>query len=257
MPNLIQLDSSRPGVTVLALNRPDRRNALSIDLMRQLCDALAQLAADPTQRVAVLRGEGPVFCAGLDLREAADDSLTHASGELVRRVLQTIRESPLVTICAAHGSVLAGGVGVMAACDVVVAAEDLQIGLPEVRRGLVPALITGILRDKVRDGDLRDLCLVTDPIDVRRAQQIGLVQRIVPSASLRAEALALADCVLKGGPHAVRRTKSLLNELADAPPGDRMDFLQTAHHEVRQGDEAREGLAAFLEKRQPNWATDN
>jgi methylglutaconyl-CoA hydratase len=224
--------------------------------MQELCGAIDRLSADRAQRVLILRGAGAAFCAGLDLREAADPALNEASGRQVAKTLLAVRNAPLVTICAAHGSALAGGGGLMAACDIVVASDDLRIGFPEVRRGLLPALITGILRDRVRDGDLRELFLAAEPIEAGRALQIGLVQRVVPADRLLEDALALARSVLAGGPESVRQTKRLLNELADEAPGEMMDHLLQAHHAARKTDEAREGLAAFLEKRQPNWKVE-
>lgn len=256
MTELILAQPVQAGVTVVALNRPDRRNALSIELMRQLCEAIDRLAADPAQRVVILRGEGPVLCAGLDLHEAADVTLAEESGRLVERTLRTLRETPLITICAAHGSALAGGAGLMAACDLAVAADDLWIGFPEVRRGLLPALITGVLKDKLRDGDLRDLFLVAEPIDAQRARQIGLVQRVVPAEKLLAEATSLAQCVLKGGPQAVRGTKQMLNELRQVPPGDLTAHLLKVHHAARESEEAQEGLVAFLKKRATRWTSE-
>jgi methylglutaconyl-CoA hydratase len=197
-----------------------------------------------------------VFCAGLDLSEAADLTLAEESGHLVERTLRTLRETPLVTICAAHGSALAGGAGLMAACDLAVAADDLWIGFPEVRRGLLPALITGVLQDKLRDGDLRELFLVAEPIGAQRALEIGLVQRVVPAGQVLGEATTLAQSVLKGGPEAVRGTKQMLNELRQVPPADLTGHLLQVHHAARESEEAREGLAAFLKKRATRWTSE-
>ena len=196
---------------------------------------------------------------GTDRREARawiDVARTEESGRLVERTLRTVRESPLVTICAAHGSALAGGAGLMAACDLAVAADDLWIGFPEVRRGLLPALITGVLKDKLCDGDLRDLFLVAEPIGAQRALQIGLVQRVVPAGQVLAEATSLAQSVLKGGPQAVRGTKRMLNELRRVPPDELTSYLLKVHHEARESDEAREGLVAFMKKRATRWTSE-
>jgi methylglutaconyl-CoA hydratase len=227
-----------------------------MELMRQLCATIDHLAADESQRVVILRGEGPVFCSGLDLQEAADFEQAESSGRLVERTLRTLHKTPLITICAAHGSVVAGGAGLMAACDVVVAADDLWIGFPEVRRGLLPALITGVLKGKVRDGDLRDLFLVAEPINARRALQIGLVQRVVPADKVLAEATSLALNVLKGGPQALRQTKQMLNQLDEIPPANLTAHLLHLHHATRESEEAREGLVAFLKKRATRWTSE-
>lgn len=249
----LKIEQPRPGVTVLALNRPERRNALSRALMDGLCHTLPMLAADPAQRVVIVRGNGPVFCAGLDLKEASDPQTADGSAELVLRTLQALSETPLVTIAAAHGAAYAGGGGLMAACDIVVAADTLRIAFPEVRRGLLPALVSVILRRKLRDGDLRELLLLGEPIDAPRALAWGLVQRVVPESELFSEALRIAATLLEGAPQAVRDTKRLLAELHVTPEAERFDRALAFHHHARAGDEAKEGMAAFLEKRRPDW----
>lgn len=251
---VLRVEPIRSGVQALILNRPDRRNALSIDLMRRICEAIERLSADSDQRVLVLRGEGPVFCAGLDLREASDLETAEQGPEWVGRLFSALRSTPLVTICEAHGAAMAGGAGLLAACDFAVAADDLRIGFPEVRRGLVPALVSTVLRNKLRDGDLRELFLLAEPIDAPRALEMGLVHRVVPANQMRDEVLRLTDRILKGGPQAVRNTKRLLVELGISADSDAPRIAHRYHLEARVGEEAREGLAAFLEKRSPRWA---
>lgn len=253
MSALIRVQSLTRNLTEVVLCRGERRNALSVVLLEQLCAALESLAADKDQRVVILRGEGPVFSAGLDLLEAANDALIERSAAGVGRALRTLRESPLISIAAVHGGAYAGGAGVMAACDIVVAADNAQVGFPEARRGLLPALIARILGTKVRDGDLRDVFLVGEPISAQRAQQLGLVQRIVPADQLLSEARRLAEAVLAGGPETIRITKRLLNDLYDRQSEQGGHALEELHLTARRSTEAREGLAAFAEKRLPNW----
>jgi methylglutaconyl-CoA hydratase len=253
MSDLIRIETLDTAVTAVALNRPERRNALGIELLGQFCAAIERLANDRAQRVVIVRGEGPVFCAGMDLREAADPSRVEQSAEAIQRSLHLLRGTPLVTIAAVQGGAYAGGAGLMAACDIAIAADDAKIGFPEGRRGLLPALIYGVLHDKLRDGDLRDLLLTGDTIDARRAQQVGLVQRVVPANRLPEEALAAARSVRAGGPETIRRTKAMLNAgLHDAGDPAASHSLRE-HLAARLSDEAREGLAAFLEKREANW----
>ena len=250
---LVLVETLEPGVSVVTLNRPERRNALSIALMRELCEAIQSLAADPRERVVILRGAGPAFCAGLDLQEAADPQLIDSSADGVKRTLSIIRETSLITICAAHGGAIAGGAGLMAACDLAVAADDLKIGFPEVRRGLVPALVSTVLCDKLRDGDVRELFLLGELISAKRAKKMGLVQRVVPAAQVLGEAQRLARTILLGGPESVRQTKRLLNLHATVEADERVEEFIALHLQARRSDEAREGAAAFLEKRPPNW----
>lgn len=251
---LVLVEPLEPGVSVVTLNRPERRNALSIALMRELCEAIQNLAADPRERVVILRGAGPAFCAGLDLQEAADPQLIDASADCVKRTLSTIRETSLITICAAHGGAIAGGAGLMAACDFAIVANDLKIGFPEVRRGLVPALVSTVLCDKLRDGDVRELFLLGELISAERAREMGLVQRVVPAKQVLNEAQQLAQTILWGGPESVRQTKRLLNLHANVEADERVEEFIASHLQARRSEEAREGAAAFLEKRLPNWA---
>ena len=251
---LVLLEPLDLGVSVVTLNRPERRNALSIALMHELCAAIQSVAADPRERVVILRGAGLAFCAGLDLKEAADPNLIDSSADAVRRMLSTVRETSLITICAAHGGAIAGGAGLMAACDLVVVSDDLKTGFPEVRRGLVPAIVSTVLCGKLRDGDVRELFLLGELISAQRAWEMGLVQRVVPTERVFAEAQQLARTILLGGPESVRQTKRLLNLHANVEADERIEDFIASHLQARRSEEAREGAAAFLEKRSPNWS---
>ena len=252
----------RPGVAVLTFNRPERRNALSIAMLRRLAGELEWLAAEPAVRVVILRAEGPVFSAGLDLSEAANPDLAGESARCVGAAIHALRQSPLVSIAAVHGGAYAGGAGMVAACDMAVGADDLKIGFPEAQRGLLPALIAAALRSKVREGDLAELFLVGNAIDARRAREIGLLQRVVAPERLLEEALLMAEGVLKGGPRTIVDTKALLRRLyghESARHGADADGAARAieeHLEARQSPEAAEGLRAFLEKRPPRWTNE-
>lgn len=252
--SFLLLERHRPGVVDIVLNRPERRNALTVHLMDELASAMVRISADPSNRVLVLRGAGPVFCAGLDLVEASNISLAEAGAEGFARALRSLIETPLITIAAAHGVAAAGGAGLLAACDFAVATEGLKVVFPEVRRGLVPAMVATILRRKLSDADLREILLLGEPIGTARAQAMGLVTRVVAEGSERAEAARLADLILQGAPQAVRSTKELLAELSAAPPGDGLQIAKEYHVQARVNSEAWEGLAAFLEKRPPDWA---
>lgn len=253
MPDLVRVEPLRPGVVALTLDRPERRNALSIALLEALVRELEAVHAAGAARVVILRGAGPVFSAGLDLAEAADPGLVEESARRVAATLHALRHSPLVSIAAVHGGAYAGGAGLVAACDLAVAAADAKIGFPEARRGLLPALICEPLREKVRAGDLAELFLVGEAIDAERARQLGIVQRVVPAERLMDEALALAAGVLAGGPRTITHTKALLRAAyAQAAPTAASPIAE--HLAARRSAEAAEGLAAFLEKRPPAWS---
>ncbi|MEX2172513.1 MAG: enoyl-CoA hydratase/isomerase family protein [Pirellulales bacterium] len=250
---LIQLEERADGVVIVTLDRPAKRNALHVALMESLCAAMDRLAGNATCRVVIVQGAGPVFCAGLDLTEAAQPDFAEQSAEAVARMLRTVADSPLVTIAVAHGAALAGGAGLMAACDFVVATEDLRIGFPEVRRGLVPALVSTVLRQRVQESSLRELLILANEIDAPRALQMGLIDRIARPGELLDVAHAIATQILMAAPNAVRLTKQLLLETRELPQGDALRLALDFHSQARGSDEAREGLAAFAERRSPNW----
>jgi len=187
--SLVQVEERTPRVRVVALNRPDKRNALSIPLLAELSKAVEEADRDPAVRAIVLRGAGPAFCAGLDLQEAAQAEKAEESAECVARALAALHRSPKVTVAAVHGAAMAGGAGLMTACDLIVAAEGTRIGYPEVRRGLVAALVMSFLVRRVREADARELLILAEPIDARRALEIGLVNRVVAADAVMDEAL--------------------------------------------------------------------
>jgi methylglutaconyl-CoA hydratase len=254
-PRLILAQPDGRDATILTLNRPDKRNALSIGLLEQLVAAVAAAESDPGQRILLIRGAGPVFCAGLDLAEAANGALGRRSAKLVAQSLLAISGSRLVTIAAVHGAAVAGGAGLMSACDMAVAASDTRIGYPEPRRGLVAGLVMTFLRRQIRERDAREILLTGEVFSAGRALEIGLVNRVAPTPEAAfAEARRLADLVRQGGPLAVSRTKALLAGLWHRPVRADLDRALKAHIKARDSEEAAEGIAAFMEKRPPKWA---
>ncbi|HEY1763271.1 MAG TPA: enoyl-CoA hydratase/isomerase family protein [Opitutaceae bacterium] len=251
---LVTVEADGRDATVLKLNRPEKRNALSIGLLEELVAALASAEADPAQRLLYVRGAGPAFCAGLDLDEAADPARAHRSAELVARALLALSASRLVTIAVVHGAAIAGGAGLMSACDLAVASADTRIGYPEPRRGLVAGLVMTFLRRQIRERDAREILLTGEIFSAERARDIGLLNRVAPSADAALdEARRLGDAVRQGGPQAVSRTKALLSDLWHRPLKDDLDRALAAHLEARGSAEAAEGLAAYFEKRPPRW----
>ena len=253
-PSLVLVEADGRDATVLKLNRPEKRNALSIGLLEQLVAAVAAAEADPAQRLLYLRGSGPAFCAGLDLDEAADQALGHRSAELVARALLSLSTTRLVTIAVVHGAAIAGGAGLMSACDIAVAAADTRIGYPEPRRGLVAGLVMTFLRRQIRERDAREILLTGEILSAQRAREIGLLNRVAPSADAALEeARRLGEAVRQGGPQAVSRTKALLADLWHRPVKDDLDRALAAHLEARGSAEAAEGIAAYFDKRPPRW----
>jgi methylglutaconyl-CoA hydratase len=238
------------------LNRSERRNSLTIELLTELVAAIKAASDKPRQRVLILRGAGAAFCTGLDLKEAADDKKAHATAEMVAQTLVTLSQTRLITIAAIHGAAVAGGAGIMSACDFVVAAEKTRIGYPEVRRGLVAGLVMTFLRRQVGERNMRELLLGSELIDATRAKEIGLVNRVVPNDEMMNESLKFANSVLQGAPRALEQTKKLIEELWSSSVEEDVDVALKHHMQARESAEAREGIAAFNEKRKPNWIVE-
>ena len=252
---VVLIEKQSPQITVITLNRPERRNALTVELLTELCAAIKVASDEPQKRVVILCGAGAAFCTGLDLKEAADQTKAHATAEMVANTLIAISQTHLVTIAAVHGAAVAGGAGIMSACDFVVAAERTKIGYPEVRRGLVAGLVMTFLRRQVGERNMRELLLGSELIEVERAKAIGLVNRVVARNDLMTAALKFADSVLQGAPSAVAQTKRLIDELWWRSVKDDVDLALRYHMQARESAEAREGIAAFNEKRKPNWVS--
>jgi methylglutaconyl-CoA hydratase len=250
---VVLIEKQSPQITVVTLNRPERRNALTIELMTELTTAIETAAADENQRVLILRGAGKAFCTGLDLNEVAEMMKAHASAELVAKMLVTLSQTRLITIAVVHGAAVAGGAGIMSACDFVIAAERTKIGYPEVRRGLVAGLVMTFLRRQLRERDLRELLLASELIDANRAREIGLVNRVVPADELDAAAQKIAAAILQGAPGAITNSKKLIDELWSSSVTEDVALALRHHMEARESDDAKEGVAAFLEKRPPKW----
>ena len=249
---VVLVEKQSPRVTLLTLNRPERRNALTIELMTELTAAVENAAADPEQRIVILRGAGKAFCTGLDLVEAVKHD-PHETAESVARVLLALAETRLVTIAMVHGAAVAGGAGVMSACDFVVASDHTKIGYPEVRRGLVAGLVMTFIRRQLRERDLRELLLASELITAQRACEIGLINRVVPMPELESEVQKIVASVSQGAPGAIANAKRLMEELWSTSVREDIETALRHHLDARESAEAKEGIAAFNEKRPPNW----
>ena len=249
---LVLVEKRTPQITLVTLNRPERRNALTIEMLTELTGAINVVSDEPPQRILILRGAGAAFCTGMDLKAATSQN-PHAMAELVAKTLLTLSQTRLLTIAAVHGAAVAGGAGIMSACDFVVAAEGTKIGYPEVRRGLVAGLVMTFLRRQIGERNMRELLLGSELIDAQRAKKIGLVNRVVAQNDLMSEAQKFADAVLQGAPGALEQTKRLIEELWWRPVREDVDLALNYHVQARESSEAREGIAAFNEKRRPKW----
>ena len=243
------------------LNRPEQHNALSTELVSGLTATLHALASDETIRVVVLGGRGPSFCAGADIavmKSSAEVTFQRnvAEAERLSGLFATLAALPRPVIARLHGHVLGGGVGLACACDIAVAAEDARFGLSEVRLGILPAVISPYVIRRLGDRSARELMLTGERFDGRAALRVGMVHHAVPAAELDAKVDDRIAALLEGAPRAQARIKLLLALYADSTWEKYRAGLPRILAEVRAGEEAKKGFAAFLEKRKPGWVPD-
>ena len=254
------LEVERRGPTAwLWLNRPELRNALNAELQDLLLKAFKELENEKSIRVLILAGRGQAFCAGGDLsrmEKAAKFSKAKSKAEAGRfaNLLYRLHTFPKPLIARVHGPAFAGGMGLVAACDLVVAAEEAEFCLPEVKIGLVPAMISPYIVRALGEQQARRYVLTGERLSAREAHRIGFVHEVVPAAELDARVEKFAAQLAQAGPQALARSKKLLAKVGKAPISLKLAAATAAVlAEARAGDEAREGIRSFLEKRKPAW----
>jgi len=242
-------------ITTITLSRPEVYNALHIDAHFELNKVFDDFSADPDQWVAIVTGAGDkAFCAGMDLRGFAaagnDSTGGREATESFMRLLRAEFATPLIG--AVNGTAMAGGFELMLACDIVVAADHAKFGLPEVKRGLIAAGTGVLLGARMPLAAALELTLTGDPIDAARAYELGLVNRVRPAADVLPAALAIAEAVAANGPLAVKATRELVRQSArDVTAAE--ERLRHWQQVIFSSEDAREGSAAFVEKRPPVW----
>jgi len=239
-------------------NRPEAHNALSAELGVALVETLASLRGAADCRVVVLGGRGPSFCAGADIgamkasaNASFDDNLAEATR--LGTMFAALADFPKPVVGRIHGGVYGGGVGFTCACDIAVASDDAKFALTEVRLGIVPGLISPYVIRRLGDRVARELMLTGERFDAARALALGVVNHVVPLSELDARVDERVNELLKGGPQAQARIKQLFERWAGSSWSEYRATLPQTLATVRSGDEARDGLAAFLEKRKPGW----
>lgn len=249
----------RPFVAEVWLNRPDVRNAFNDGVIAELTAAFRELGADASLRAIVLGGRGKAFCAGADLSWMArmagytwDENRADAAA--LAEMLHTIWACPLPVLGRVHGDCYAGGVGLAAVCDVLVASEAVNFCLSEARLGLLPATIGPYVVRALGEQAARRYFTTAERFDARRAAALGFVHECVPAEQLDAACAGIVDAWVGNGPAAVRACKRLVQDVA-ARPVDAELRAETARRiaDIRASDEGREGIAAFLGKRDPAW----
>jgi methylglutaconyl-CoA hydratase len=268
MAETLALYEIRPPAALITLNRPERRNALSRGLITVLAEALDRAANDSAARCVILSGAGAVFCAGMDLAELAESLDRQKSSPVaanagqeaaiwedaarLAKLYDSLYRFPKPTIAAVNGAAVAGGAGLVTVCDLAVAVPEARLGYPEVRRGLVAAMVMPHLLRRVSERTARYLLLTGELIDAGEAHRTGLINEVVPTTQLLDRALALARAVAEGGPNALATTKSLLERFSQHALS--LEEAAQASAAPRLTDECQAGLAAFFEKRPAPWA---
>ncbi len=245
------------GLATITLNRPDKRNAISYELIDDLMAALKQAAESPAQ-IVILTGAGKAFCAGMDL-----DNLKQLIGrtqeqnlkdsETMALLFRTLYDFPKPTIAAVNGAAIAGGTGLATLCDFTLAVPEAKFGYTEVRIGFVPGIVSSYLIANVGEKSARDLLLTGRLFDAEEAQRLGLLTEVVPPERLMARAHELAAQLMENSPASLRTTKALLSSYSREQLDRQLKSAIRENAASRQTADFKEGITAFLEKRKPRW----
>lgn len=246
------------GIATITLSRPEKRNAISFQLVDELLAALDEIESSPAQ-IVIVTGAGKAFCAGLDLDELKSlvgktqaDSLKDSArmAEMFRRLY----DFPKPTIAAVSGAAVAGGTGLATMCDFTLAVPEAKFGYTEVRIGFVPAIVSSILVWQVGHKIARDLLLTGRLFDAAEAHRYGLVNEIVAPESLMTRARELAMQLMENSPSSVRATKKLINGFIASQLDQQIATAVEDNARIRSTEDFREGVTSFLEKRKPHWS---
>jgi methylglutaconyl-CoA hydratase len=246
-------------LAVLSFNRPEKRNAMNAEMIKEFSAALTLLADDDAVNVLIINGNGEHFCAGADINWmkavgtlSADENLRDA--EALAKLLYQLYEFPKPTIVLAHGAVLGGGLGIVSVCDIALAANNASFGFPEAKIGIAPSTISPYVMAAIGERAAHYYFLTGIRFGADEGHHIGLVHQVVDAAVLYQTGHALAQTLLQNGPHALRAIKELIHRVANEKISPALSQYTAQHLALlRTSPEAQEGLKAFLEKRAPQW----
>ena len=245
-------------IATITLNRPDKRNAISYELIEELLAVLDEVA-NSSARVLILTGAGKAFCSGMDLDNlkalvgrSPEQSLKDS--EIMARLFRSLYDFPRPTIAAVNGAAIAGGCGLATLCDFTLAAPEAKFGYTEVRIGFVPAIVSTFLLRQVGEKHARDLLLTGRIIGAEEAYRIGLINEIVPAEKLIDRARELASQLMENSPASLVCTKRLLSEQARVELDAQIEAAVRENATIRATKDFREGISSFLEKRKPRWS---
>ena len=245
------------GIATVTFNRPEKRNAISFELLNELLAAFDEVEASPAH-ILILTGAGKAFCAGLDLEELKSllgktSAENLADSERIARVFRRLYDFPKPTIAAVNGAAIAGGTGLATMCDFTLAVPEAKFGYTEVRIGFIPAVVSSILVWQVGHKVARDLLISGRIFDAAEGHRLGLVNEVVEAAQLLPRARELAASLQENSPSSMRATKSLINGFIGKDLDRQFADSITQNAQARTTADFREGITSFLEKRKPKW----
>jgi methylglutaconyl-CoA hydratase len=245
-------------IATIALTRPEKRNAISSQMIADLMAALEQ-AEDASIRVVILTGSGKAFCAGMDLDELqalSSHSVAkhHEDARRIAKMFYRLYTFPKPIIAAVNGPAIAGGCGLATMADITLAVPEAKFGYTEVRIGFLPALVAVFLRRQVGEKHARELLLTGKIVNAAEAARLGLVNEVVTDGDLMERARQIAQAILECSPASLLQTKKMLHLHDDRAIRGELELAIEANAEIRSTDEFREGISAFLEKRPPSWS---
>jgi methylglutaconyl-CoA hydratase len=246
------------GIAKITLNRPEKRHALSFQLLDELLRALDQVEKSNAQ-ILILTGAGKAFCAGMDLEElktltGKSHAENVADSKKMAQIFRRLYEFPKPTIAAVNGAAIAGGTGLATMCDFTLAVPEAKFGYTEVRIGFVPAIVSSILVWQIGHKVARDLLLTGRIFDAAEAYRLGLANEVVGSDGLINRARELALALMENSPTSLRLTKKLINGFISVQLDAQIEQAVEENAQIRQTEDFREGVASFLEKRRPRWS---
>lgn len=249
--------ASEGPLAFVTLNRPDKRNAISYDLIAELLRVLDEVNASDAS-ILILTGAGKAFCSGMDLDNlraitSRSEQQNLADSQAMAKMFRTLYEFPKVTIAAVNGPAIAGGCGLATLCDFTLASSEAKFGYTEVRIGFIPAIVSAFLIRQVGEKKARDLLLTGRIINAEEAYRLGLATELVPPEQLLQRARELAADLLQNSPASLLATKRLLSNYSVAPLNAQLATAVQENARIRTTDDFREGVTSFLEKRKPNW----
>ncbi len=241
------------GIATITLDSPHNRNALSAQLRRELSESLDKTREDDAVRVVQLTHTGPVFCAGMDLKEARGAGSSDQGVNEFPKILDQLWTSPKPVVARLAGPARAGGIGMVAACDIAVAVPEATFAFSEVRIGVVPAVISLTVLPRLNPRAAHELFLTGDVFDAKRAVEIGLLNACVPAEELDKTVEGYLTSLTLGGPKALAATKELLARPRPATPAEGFADMNALSAGFFASEEGQEGILAFAQKRKPNW----